>query len=324
MIRTLLAQSPVVLAPMEDVTDAGFRRVCRSVGAHVCVTEFVGAEQLIANSAQYRRKATLAADDVPTAIQIYGADPELLLAAARIAASARPAFLDLNCGCWVPAVVGRGAGAAWLRDPAAMVAMVRAIAAEVELPVTVKTRIGWGPEAPMPIVDLARRLEDEGIAALTIHCRTAEMGHRGRADWAWARRAREAVAIPVIVNGDVATAADAVRALAETGCAGVMIGRAAITHPWIFREARALLEGQVVPPPTDDERRAVYRAIVEAAVAMRGERAGVAAAKRHAALVPADRLHVLRARTLAETLIAVGGDQSASASSSCKIAVACS
>ena len=117
MIRSLLAVSPVVLAPMEDVTDAGFRRVCRSLGAHVCVTEFVGVEQVIADSDACRKKTQLAAEDVPTAIQIYGADAKLLLAAARIAAAARPAFLDLNCGCWVPNVVGRGAGAAWLRDP---------------------------------------------------------------------------------------------------------------------------------------------------------------------------------------------------------------
>ncbi|CAN5390914.1 tRNA dihydrouridine synthase DusB [soil metagenome] len=302
MIRDLLAVSPIVLAPMEDVTDAAFRRVCRSLGAHVCVTEFVAAEHVIAAAELARRKATLAADDVPTAIQIYGADAGLLLAAARIAAAARPSFLDLNCGCWVPNVVGRGAGAAWLREPAAMVAMVRAITAAVDVPVTVKTRIGWGPESPMPIVELARRLEDAGIAALTIHCRTAARGHTGDADWTWARRARAAVTIPVIVNGDGRTAEDAVRALAETGCAGVMIGRAAIASPWIFREARALLAGHRLAPPSDAERRAVYRAIVEASVGARGEKAGVASAKRHSAMLPELRPRVLRARAMAEKL----------------------
>jgi tRNA-dihydrouridine synthase B len=308
-LDALLAASPVVLAPMEDVTDGAFRTVCRGLGAVVCVTEFVGAEQVIADSALARRRARLAPGDRPTAIQIYGADPRLLLAAARIAADARPSFLDLNCGCWVPSVVGRGAGAAWLRDPAAMVEMARQIVAAVDLPVTVKTRIGWGPESAMPIVDLARRLEDAGIAALTIHCRTAAMGHRGTADWAWARRAREVVRIPVIVNGDVRTADDVIRALDETGCAGVMIGRAAIDHPWVFREARARLAGGLAAAPDAAERRQVYRAILEASVAARGERAGVASAKRHLGVLGPDlaalRPPLARARGLAEALDAL-------------------
>jgi tRNA-dihydrouridine synthase B len=308
-VASLLAASPIVLAPMEDVTDAAFRRICRSLGAGLCVTELVGVEQVLADSQLARRRLTLSDDDRPTAIQIYGGDPDLLLAAARCVAAVRPAYVDLNCGCWVPSVVGRNAGAAWLRDPAAMVAMARRITAAVDLPVTVKTRIGWGPESAMPIVDLARRLEDAGVAALAIHCRTAAMGHRGPADWSWARRARDAVAIPVIVNGDVRTADDAVRALAETGCAGVMIGRAAIDHPWIFREARARLAGASVPPPDPQERRGVYRAIVEASVAARGELPGVASAKRHLKLLgplaPALGPRLLRARSLAEALAAL-------------------
>ena len=305
-VRSLLAASPVVLAPMEDVTDAAFRRICRSLGADVCVTELVGAEQVIANSLIAQRRAYLAPDDRPTAIQIYGHDPALLLAAARIAAAAEPAFVDLNCGCWVPKIFARGAGAGWLRDPDAMVAMAAQIVAAVDLPVTIKTRIGWGPESHMPIVDLARRLEDVGVAALTIHCRTAEMGHRGAADWSWARRAREVVSIPVIVNGDVRTADDVVRALAETGCAGVMIGRAAIAYPWVFREARARLAGVAIAPPTEDERRSVYGALVEANVRARGERAGVASAKRYVGVVaPELRTRLVHATTLVEVLDAL-------------------
>lgn len=309
-IAALIEENPVVLAPMESVTDAAFRRVCRTTGATLCVTEFVGAEQIIADSALARRRAHLAADDRPTAIQIYGADPKLLLAAARIAEGAGPAFLDLNCGCWVPAIAERGAGAGWLRDPAAMVEMARRIAAAVSLPVTVKTRIGWGPESHMPIVDLARRLEDAGVAALTIHCRTAAMGHRGAADWSWAARARAAVAIPVIVNGDIRVADDVVRALAETGCAAVMVGRAAIDHPWIFREARARLAGATVAPPSDDERRDVYRQLVEASAFARGERPGVASAKRHLGvlgpLAVEVRDRIFRARFLRDALEALG------------------
>lgn len=294
-----------MLAPMEDVTDAAFRRMCRTLGASLCVTEFVGAEQIIASSEQARRRASLAADDRPTAIQIYGADPDLLLAAARIAEQAEPAFIDINCGCWIPRIAGRGAGAGWLRDPKAMVEMARRITAAVSLPVTVKTRIGWGPESHMPIVDLARRLEDAGIEALSIHCRTATMGHRGAADWSWAARAREVVEIPVILNGDIRTADDVARALDETGCAAVMIGRAAIDHPWIFREARARLAGVAIAPPTPEERCAVYRALLEASVAVRGERFGVASAKRHVGVLgplTAQRPSVLRARALAESL----------------------
>jgi nifR3 family TIM-barrel protein len=307
-ISKLLDGFPVVLAPMEDVTDAAFRRIARTLGASVCMTEFVGVEQLVADSELAQRRAGLSADDRPTGIQIYGADPDLLVAAARIAEAAAPSFIDINCGCWIPAIARRGAGAGWLRDPAAMVAMVRRITAAVSLPVTVKTRIGWGPESHMPIVDLARRLEDAGIEALTIHCRTAAMGHCGRADWSWAARAQAAVAIPVIVNGDIRIADDVVRALAETDCAAVMIGRAAIEHPWIFREARARLANLPIEPPTDAERRALYRAVLEASIATRGPRHGVHSAKRHAGVLDAAlRQRVLRARELAETIALVPG-----------------
>ncbi|NVB84478.1 MAG: tRNA-dihydrouridine synthase family protein [Kofleriaceae bacterium] len=294
---------------MEDITDAAFRRICRGLGASLCMTEFVGAEQIIADSELARRRAYLSPEDRPTAIQIYGADAELLLAAARIAEAAQPTFIDINCGCWVPAIARRGAGAGWLRDPNAMVEMARRIVEANALPVTVKTRIGWGPESEMPITDLACRLEDAGIAALTIHCRTAEMGHRGAADWSWARKAQERVAIPVIVNGDVVTADDVVRALDETGCAGVMIGRAAIANPWIFREAQARLARREVAPPTDAERLTMFRLLTEASVAKRGERHGVAAAKRHIAVLGpllADlKPRLLRARALAESLDAL-------------------
>lgn len=303
VIRRLLAPFPVVLAPMEAVTDAAFRGVCRRLGASVCVTEFVGAEQIIADSVLARRRATLAPHDQPTAIQIYGADPDELRAAAVIAERASPAFVDINCGCWIPAIARRGAGAGWLRDPDAMIAMAREISAAVSIPVTVKTRIGLGPESAMPIVDLARRLEDAGVAAITIHCRTAEAGHSGPADWEWARKAQAVVDIPVIVNGDINSAADVRRALDETGCAAVMIGRAAITRPWIFREARALLRGEPVTAPSDDERHAIYRMLLEANVAERGERAGVASTKRYAGILqPTMRTPVLRAVKLSDAL----------------------
>lgn len=272
----------MILAPMEDVTDAVFRELCRAHGAELCVTEFVNVEGLLRGCRTARRKIKLEHRDQPTAIQIYGSNPERLAEAAAVAEAAGPAFLDINCGCWVPKIAGRGAGAGWLRDPGAMVAMASMVVKSVSLPVTVKTRIGLGPESHMPIVDLARRLEDAGIAALTIHCRTAQMGHSGAADWTWARRAREVVSIPVVVNGDIRSAEDAARALETTGCAGVMVGRHAIDHPWIFREARALLDrGESIEGPTAAERLALCRAHLEANVEARGEHHGVRVTRRH-------------------------------------------
>jgi nifR3 family TIM-barrel protein len=300
-VAELYARHPVVLAPMEDVTDAAYRRLCRDLGAVVCMTEFVRAEHMVSGSSIAKRKIALAADDRPTAIQIYGADAQLLMEAAEVAAAAQPAFVDVNCGCWVPRVTRGGAGAGWLRDPDAMVAMAARVVRAVGLPVTVKTRIGWGPESHMPIVDLARRLEDAGVAGLTLHCRTAQQGHEGPADWSWARRAQEVVRIPVLVNGDVRTAADVVRALAETGCAGVMIGRAAIDYPWVFREARARLErGEVLPPATDEERLEFYAAMVEANCDQRGERYGVEVSRRHFGLLGPRLRAELRNRLCAE------------------------
>ena len=235
---------------MEEVSDAAFRRVCRARGADVCVTEFVRAESLVRNGPRELNKIALEPGDAPTAIQIYGSDPKHLSEAAEIAERAQPAYLDINCGCWVPRIARSGAGAGWLRSPEAMVAMAKLIVERVAVPVTVKTRIGWGDELDMPIVDIARRLEDVGVRALTVHCRTAKMGYSGGADWSWAQKAREAVSIPVIVNGDIQSALDCERALRLTGCAGAMIGRRAMQHPWIFREVRSWLggEGQLAEP----------------------------------------------------------------------------
>jgi nifR3 family TIM-barrel protein len=273
---------PVILAPMEDVTDAGYRKMCRELGAELCVTEFINVDGLLRGCRKAKRKLTLEPDDQPTAIQIYGSNPERLAEAALVAEAAEPSFIDINCGCWVPKIARRGAGAGWLRDPEAMVKMAALVVDNVACPVTVKTRIGWGPESDMPIVDLARRLEDVGVRSLTIHCRTAKVGHSGPADWSWAAKAQEVVSMPVIVNGDIKSAADAKRAIDETGCAGVMVGRRAIEHPWIFREARSLLDdGVELEPPTIGARLELCRKLLERSVAQRGEPRGVFCTRRH-------------------------------------------
>lgn len=287
-IEQLFAEHPVLLAPMEDVTDAPYRALCRSLGAVVCLTEFVRAETVVRGDKTACRKMRLEKHDKPTGIQIYGGNADLLMEAATIAQQAEPTFIDINCGCWVPRVTVRGAGAAWLRDPEAMVTMAQRVVNAVNVPVTVKTRIGLGPESHMPIVDLARRLEDVGVSALTIHCRTAQMGHSGLADWIWAARAAEVVSIPVVVNGDVKTASDVVRALEQTGCAAVMIGRAAIDYPWVFREARALLDGRRMAPPSTSERIDVYRRMLDANIVARGEKFGVEMSRRHLGLLGTD------------------------------------
>jgi len=278
----IFARRPVVLAPMEEVSDALFRQLCRRLGAELCVTEFVNVEGLLRGCRKAGRKMHLGEGDEPTAIQIYGNDAGRLAEAAVIAEQAGPAFIDINCGCPVSKIARRGAGAGWLRDPTAMVAMAARVVRSVSLPVTVKTRLGLGTEPEMPIVELARRLEDAGVRGLTVHCRTAQAGFRVPADWSWVARVREVVSIPVVLNGDVRSAGDVLRAFESTGAAGVMVGRRAIEHPWIFREARALLDhATVLSPPTLAERLELCRAHLCASVQQRGEPRGVYCIRRH-------------------------------------------
>lgn len=277
-----LRARPVILAPMEDVSDAVFRRLCRERGADLCVTEFVNVEGLLRGCKMAAHKIEILPGDHPTAIQIYGSDAERLAEAAVIAEQAQPAWIDVNCGCWVPKIARRGAGAGWLREPEAMIAMAKMVVSRVSMPVTVKTRIGWGGEETMPIIDLARRLEDAGVRAITLHCRTAQMGHSGSADWSWAARVREVVSCPVIVNGDVKSGDDARRAIEETNCHGVMVGRHAIEHPWIFREARAMIDrGETLPEPTLPERLALCREHLALTVEERGALRAVRSMRRY-------------------------------------------
>ncbi|MCX7929894.1 MAG: tRNA dihydrouridine synthase DusB [Chlorobi bacterium] len=256
-IGSLDIEQGILLAPMEDVSDSPFRRICRHFGADIVYTEFISSDGLVRNAPRSFQKLKIQPEEHPIAVQIFGGDIPTMVEAARVAMQSNPDFLDINCGCWVKNVVARNAGAALLKDPPRMVAMARALVEAVPLPVTVKTRLGWD-RTSIVICDVARMLEDVGIAALAIHCRTRDMGHSGSADWSWVARVKDVVSIPVILNGDVKSAQDVQRAFRETGCDAVMIGRAAIGNPFIFRQARALLRtGQPEPLPSADERIAV-------------------------------------------------------------------
>ncbi|WP_337865963.1 tRNA dihydrouridine synthase DusB [Ignavibacterium sp.] len=242
----------VLLAPMEDVTDLSFRLVCKELGADVVYTEFVNSEGLVRGSEKTHKKLKIHDDERPVGIQIYGGNPVSMIEAAKIAEDENPDIIDINAGCWVKNVVGCGAGSALLKDPDFMQRLIKGVVDAVKIPVTVKTRIGWD-ENSIQIIDIAKRLEDIGVAALTVHCRTRKMGHRGESDWSWIPRIKESVSIPVVLNGGVFTAEDAKRAFDETNADAVMIARGAIGNPWIFLEAKELLTNGKISTIIDDE-----------------------------------------------------------------------
>ncbi|MFA6108937.1 MAG: tRNA dihydrouridine synthase DusB [Candidatus Latescibacterota bacterium] len=275
----------LLLAPMEDVSELPFRVICKRLGADLVYTEFVNAEGLLREAAdgpqRTRRKLRFLPEERPVGIQLYGASEASMESAARIAAAQEPDLIDVNCGCWVKDVALRGAGAGLLRDLPRMKEVVSRVVRATDLPVTVKTRLGWDGES-IRIVEVARMLEDLGVAALTIHCRTRTQGHQGSVDYSWVPRVKAAVAIPVILNGDVFSAQDAAAAFTETGCDGVMIGRGAIRHPWIFAEARRYLEdGSLLARPTLAERVALCLEHLRLAEEYGGEQYAVISLRRH-------------------------------------------
>lgn len=269
-----LGEKLVLLAPMEDVTDVAFRLIARELGADAVYTEFVSSEALIRNAAKTKMKLVTDDAERPVAIQIYGGDPDVMKEAALISEAAAPDFLDINCGCWVRNVVGHGAGAGLLKDPARMERMVRTVVDAVKLPVTVKTRLGWDANS-ISILDIAPMLEQAGAKALTIHCRTRAQGHAGEADWTWIPRIKNVVSIPVFLNGDVKTPEDAERAFAETGADGVMIARAAIGNPFIFRQIKELRELGRYSEPTLEERVRVCQRHLTHTASIHGEQRSV-------------------------------------------------
>lgn len=241
----------ILLAPMEDISDVSFRVVCKELGADVVYTEFANAEGLIRKSEKTHKKLEIVDEERPVGIQIYGSGVESMAAAAKIAEEENPDLIDINAGCWVKNVVAHGAGAGLLKDPPFMQKLVKEVVDSVSLPVTVKTRLGIDSDS-IQILEVAKRLEDVGVKALTVHCRTRVMGHKGEPDWDWIPRIKQVVNIPVVLNGNVLTPQDVKKAFDETGADGVMIARGAIGNPWIFYEAKQILANGSVTSIVDE------------------------------------------------------------------------
>ncbi len=312
------ADRPVFLAPMEDVTDASFRLICKEMGADMTYTEFVSADALIRNIASTTRKLHIADGERPTAIQIYGREVGPMVEAARIVDEAGPDIIDLNFGCPVKKVAGKGAGAGLLRDIPRMLAITRAVVDAVRRPVTVKTRLGWDHNSKI-IVTLAEQLQDCGIAALTIHGRTRSQMYTGEADWDMIARvkANPRLTIPVIGNGDITDGVKAREAFERSGVDAVMVGRASIGAPWIFRDIRRQLDPScALPDLSMAEKFALLRRQIAESVARIDEYRGILHIRRHLAASPLfkaipsfrpTRIAMLRAATL-DSLTAILDD----------------
>lgn len=240
-----LGDRPLFLAPMEDVTDIGFRHLCKRFGASMVYTEFVSAEALVRSVRQTVSKLNISDEERPVGIQIYGRDVESMVEAARIVEQARPDVIDINFGCPVKKVAGKGAGAGMLQNIPLLLEITREVVKAVKTPVTVKTRLGWNSEN-LVITDLAEALQDCGIKALTIHGRTRAQMYTGDADWTLIGKVKEnpRIHIPIIGNGDICTPEQARDAFDKYGVDAVMVGRATFGRPWIFKEMRAFLDGR--------------------------------------------------------------------------------
>jgi len=244
----------IFLAPMEDVSDLPFRVICRKLGADIVYSEFIASEGIIRDSKKAARKMIVAEEERPTAIQIFGADFKSMADAAKVVEDAGADILDINFGCWVKKVVRREAGAAFLKEPERMAEMTREVVEAVDIPVTVKTRLGWSSQ-DIVIDKVAVMIEEAGAEALAIHCRTRDMGMSGEAKWEYIPAIRELIDIPVILNGDVRTPQDVKRAFDSTGCDALMIGRGCIGYPFIYKTAKEYMETGILPSsPTLKER----------------------------------------------------------------------
>ena len=308
-----LGPRPMLLAPMEDVTDPAFRLMCKEFGADMVYTEFVSADALIRAVSRTEQKLNISDAERPVAIQIYGRDVDTMVQAARIVEQARPDVIDLNFGCPVKRVAGKGAGAGMLRNIPLMLDITRAVVDAVRLPVTVKTRLGWDAESKV-IVTLAEQLQDCGIAALTIHGRTRAQMYTGEADWTLIGevKANPRMRIPIIGNGDITTPARARECFDRYGVDGIMVGRASFGRPWIFKEIKHYLQtGEELQGLTPAWKLDVLRREVDDSVRLLDERRGILHVRRHLAASPLfksipnfreTRIAMLRAETQAELM----------------------
>lgn len=307
-----LGEHPVVLAPMEDVTDLGFRLMCKEFGAAMVYSEFASADALVRLVNKTMQKLAISPDERPVAIQIYGKEVDPMVEAARIVVEqAHPDVLDLNFGCPVKRVAGKGAGAGMLQNVPQMLAITRAVVDAVDIPVTVKTRLGWDNDHRI-IVDLAEQLQDCGIEALTIHGRTRSQMYTGEADWTLIGEVKNnpRMHIPIIGNGDVTTPQRAKECFDRYGVDAVMIGRASFGRPWIFKEVTHYLQtGEELPPPSFAWKMDVLRQEVLQSVARLDEYRGILHIRRHLAATPLfkglpnfrdTRIAMLRADTVEE------------------------
>jgi len=278
-----LGEFPLLLAPMEDVSDPPFRLVCKQNGADLMYTEFISSEGLIRAAAKSRQKLDIFEYERPIGIQIFGSLIESMREATEIASQAQPDLIDINYGCPVKNVACRGAGASLLQDIDKMVAMTKAVVESTHLPVTVKTRLGWD-DTTKNVYEVAERLQDVGIKALTIHGRTRAQMYKGHADWSLIREIKRnpRIHIPIFGNGDVDSVEKAANWRLEYEVDGIMIGRAAIGYPWIFREIKHFFAtGEKLAGPTLAERIAVCRTHLEKSIEWKGEKTGIFEMRRH-------------------------------------------
>lgn len=278
-----LGERPLFLAPMEDVTDPSFRHMCKWFGADMVYTEFISSDGLIRDAAKSRAKLNISDEERPVGIQIYGHLIEPMVEAARIAETARPEVIDINFGCPVKKIANRGAGSGMMKDVPLMVEMTRQIVDAVKTPVTVKTRLGWDDDNKN-IEEIAVRLQDVGIAALTIHGRTRNQLYKGEADWTLIGKVKNnpAIKIPIVGNGDIDSAEKAAQAFDRWGVDGIMIGRATYGRPWIFKEIKHYLAtGELLPQPSVIERVEIAKHHLLKSVEVKGDKVGVMEMRRH-------------------------------------------